>query len=98
MHARFVDQAFVTARQGCAATRLAQLNVAYGTAADQLLAQLDHPIDHRVFRAAFVQPCTGQQQHGAAGKSCVALQFRDEFFRVQVRLRTHAGIEHPVHD
>ncbi|MNN12159.1 hypothetical protein D3C81_1251420 [compost metagenome] len=59
MHACFIDQAFVSPRQGCTATCLAQLDMAHRTAAHQLFAQLDHAIDHGVLRAPLIQPCAG---------------------------------------
>ncbi len=73
MHAGFIDEAFMAPRQRRTAPRLAQLDMTHGAAAKQLLAQFDHPVDHRVLRAALVQPGAGQQQHGAARKGRMAL-------------------------
>ncbi|MNJ72067.1 hypothetical protein D3C77_686810 [compost metagenome] len=72
--------------------------MAHGTAAEQLLAKFDHAVDHGVLRATLFQPGTGQQQHGAAGKGCMALQFGDELLGVQRGFRAHPGIEHAIDD
>ncbi|MNT05230.1 hypothetical protein D3C72_1398430 [compost metagenome] len=73
MHAGFIDEAFMAPRQRRTAPCLAQLDMAHGAAAEQLLAQFDHAVDHGVLRAAFFQPGAGQQQHGATGKGRMAL-------------------------
>ncbi|MNH09893.1 hypothetical protein D3C79_693550 [compost metagenome] len=72
--------------------------MAHRAAAQQLFAQFDHAIDHGVLGAAFIEPGTGQQQHGTAGKSGMPLQFGNELLGVQCRFRADPGVEHAVND
>ncbi|MNZ58904.1 hypothetical protein D3C78_769220 [compost metagenome] len=85
-------------RQGATATGFAQLDSAYRTTAHQCFTQLDHTIDHRVFRTAFLQSRAGQKQHRAAGKSRMTLQRGDEFLGVQRRFSTRLGCQQAIDD
>ncbi|MNJ27901.1 hypothetical protein D3C77_224210 [compost metagenome] len=92
------DLAFMQTRERPAAARLAQLDAADRAAADQLLTQFDHAIDHRVLRTAVVQSRAGEKHHRAARERGMPLQLGNELLGVQRGFSPGAGSEQAIDD